>query len=105
MWRGEMGEREAEEGRELFILVGRGRRRGRLRLITAPHSTKAVGEKVGKWKHTGRSGFTAGRTFDRSCEATQSQQTPEKNHICWCWNKVIKGEAWCQMCVVIFHNL
>ena len=37
-------------------------------------------------------------------QATWSQQTPEGNHICWCWGKVIKGEAWCQMCVVIFHN-
>ena len=37
-------------------------------------------------------------------EATWSQQTPEGGHICWCWNKVIKGEGWCQMCVVIFHN-
>ena len=37
-------------------------------------------------------------------EATWSQQTPENGHICWCWNKVVKGEAWCQMCVVIFHN-
>ena len=37
-------------------------------------------------------------------EATWSQQTPEDSHICWCWGKVVKGEAWCQMCVVIFHN-
>ena len=34
-------------------------------------------------------------------EATWAQQTPENSHICWCWNKVIKGEGWCQMCVVI----
>ena len=37
-------------------------------------------------------------------EATWSQQTLENSHIHWCWNKVITGEAWCQMCVVIFHN-
>ena len=37
-------------------------------------------------------------------EATWSQQTPENGHIHWCWNKVLKDEAWCQMCVVIFHN-
>ena len=37
-------------------------------------------------------------------EATWSQQTPENGHIHWCWGKVINGEAWCQMCVVIFHN-
>ena len=37
-------------------------------------------------------------------EATWSQWTPESGHIRWCWNKVVKGEAWCQMCVVIFHN-
>ena len=32
------------------------------------------------------------------------QRTPEKNHIRWCWNKDIKWEAWCQMCVVVYHN-
>ena len=37
-------------------------------------------------------------------EATWSQQTPESGHIGWCWNKVFKGEAWCQMYVVIFHD-
>ena len=37
-------------------------------------------------------------------EATWSQHTPEKGHIRWCWNKVINGEDWCQMCVAIFHN-
>ena len=28
--------------------------------------------------------------------------TQENNCIRWCWNKVVKGEAWCQTCVVIF---
>ena len=37
-------------------------------------------------------------------EATWSQQTPEGSHICWCWGKVVEGEAWCQVWVVIFHN-
>ena len=37
-------------------------------------------------------------------EATWSQQTPENGHTRWCWNKVVKGEAWCQVRVVIFHN-
>ena len=32
------------------------------------------------------------------------QWTWENNRIRWCWNKVVKGEAWCQMCLVIFHN-
>ena len=32
------------------------------------------------------------------------QQTPENNHIRQCWNKVVKGEAWRQNCVVILHN-
>ena len=32
------------------------------------------------------------------------QWTQENNHIHWGWNKAIKGEAWCQMCVVILHN-
>ena len=34
----------------------------------------------------------------------RSQRTLENNHIHRCWNKDVKGEAWCQMCVVIFHN-
>ena len=37
-------------------------------------------------------------------EATWSKQTPENDHIHWCWNKVVKGKAWCQMCDVISHN-
>ena len=37
-------------------------------------------------------------------EATWSQQTLEGGHIRWCWGKFVEGEAWCQMCVVIFHN-
>ena len=37
-------------------------------------------------------------------EATWSQQTSEGGHIRWCWGKVTKGEVWCQMCVVTFHN-
>ena len=34
----------------------------------------------------------------------RSQWALENNHIHWCWNKDVKGEAWCQMCVVIYHN-
>ena len=46
--------------------------------------------------HTGRSGSPAGRTFGRGRAATQSQQTPENNHIGWCWNKVaVKSGARC----------
>ena len=52
----------------------------------------------------GRSGSTAGRTFGRGSATTQSLQIAENNHIPWCWKKVIKGEAWCQMGVAIFHN-
>ena len=52
----------------------------------------------------GRSGSTVGRTFGRGFEATWDQQTPENSYIHWYWNNVVKGEAWCQMCVVIFHN-
>ena len=43
-------------------------------------------------------------------EAVQSphgprlQRTPESNHLRWCWNKVVGGEAWCQVCVVTYHN-
>ena len=32
------------------------------------------------------------------------QWIKENNHIHWCWNNIVKGEAWCQVCIVIFHN-
>ena len=53
MQRGELGEREGTEGRELFLLVERGQGRGldRIREKQPPHThTKAAGEKVEKWK-------------------------------------------------------
>ena len=34
----------------------------------------------------------------------RSQWTLENNHILWCYKKVIKSEAWCQMWLVIFYN-
>ena len=37
-------------------------------------------------------------------EATWSQQTPEGSHTLWCWGKVVEDEAWCEMCVAIFHG-
>ena len=37
-------------------------------------------------------------------EATWSRQTLEGSHIRWCWGKGVEGEAWCQMCVAIFHG-
>ena len=57
--------------------------------------------------HTGRGGSSAGGTPGRGCVChpkARPQWTQENNYIHWCWNKVVKGEAWCQMCVVIFHN-
>ena len=51
--------------------------------------------------------FPAGRTFDRRCAAAPQAKVPVdpgENHIHWCWNKDIKGEAWRQMRVVIFHK-
>ena len=54
--------------------------------------------------HTGKSGSTAGRHVVETVEATWSQQSLEGGHVHWCWGKVAKGEAWCQMCVVIVHN-
>ena len=32
------------------------------------------------------------------------QQIPENHHICWCSNKVTKGETLYPMCVEIFYN-
>ena len=37
-------------------------------------------------------------------EATRSRQTPQNGHIRWCWNRVVEGDAWCQVCVVISHH-
>ena len=57
--------------------------------------------------HTGRGGSPAKRTLDKVCVGppkARPQWTQENNHIRWCWNKVVKGEGWCQMCVVIFYN-
>ena len=34
----------------------------------------------------------------------RSQWTLENNHIHWCWDEDVKGEAWHQMCVVIYHD-
>ena len=51
--------------------------------------------------HTGRSGSAPGTTVGTDCVTTQSQQTPENDHIRWCWNKVIKGEAGAR-CVLRF---
>ena len=48
--RGELGEREATEGRELFLLVERGRRRGEYGKSSAHTHPKAAGQKVEKWK-------------------------------------------------------
>ena len=48
--------------------------------------------------------FHCWKDFVRGCEVTWYQQTQENNRICWYWNKVVRGEAWYQMCVVIFHN-
>ena len=51
MWRGELREREATEGRELFLFVERGWRWGRGENTgKAQPPAKAAGEKVEKWK-------------------------------------------------------
>ena len=163
VWRGELGEREAVEGRELFLLMERRQRWGGEYRKSTPHP-KAAGEKVLKWKQLqglnkkGRKEkgeglnsikilLTGGhrvwnstarylvvlwwegwiprrRVKSRDLRATWGEAVPllrghfvgavrppqrpqwtlENNHICWCWNKVVKGEAWCQTCIVIFHN-
>ena len=58
----------------------------------------------GSWATQGKAVPLLEGHLVETVEATWSQQTPENGYIRWCWNKVIKGEARCQMCVVIFHN-
>ena len=58
----------------------------------------------GSWATQGKAVPLLEGHLVETVEVTWSQQTPENCHICWYWNKVVKGEAWCQMCVVIFHN-
>ena len=46
--------------------------------------------------HMGRDGSHFGRTFGRDCTASPQAKVlvdPENNHIHWCWNKDVKGEA------------
>ena len=51
--RGELGEREAVEGRELYLLAERGQRWGKSTGKSAPHpKKKAAGEKVEKWNQS-----------------------------------------------------
>ena len=51
MQRSELREREATEGRELFLLVERRQRQGESTgKATLPPQNKAAGEKVEKWK-------------------------------------------------------
>ena len=52
MRRGELEEKEAAEGRELFLLVERRQRQGESTgKATLPPQNKAAGEKVENWKH------------------------------------------------------
>ena len=48
--RGELGDREATEGREVLFLAERGQRRGRGEIWEKHPSPKAAGEKVENWK-------------------------------------------------------
>ena len=63
-WRGEVGEREAAEGREPLFLVERGWRCGR-RIQGKHPSPKAVGEKVENWKKPQRLKKKGGRRKER----------------------------------------
>ena len=87
-------------------------------------STKAATLQLDTWRCSGGKGESPGTEWGpggsqvtrgkavplleghlvETVEATWSQQTPEGGHIRWCWGKVTKGEVWCQMCVVTFHN-
>ena len=87
-------------------------------------STRAATPQLHTWRCSGRKGESPGTEWGlgssratqgkvvplleghlvETVQATWSQQIPENSHIHWCWNKVVKCEAWCQMCVVIFHN-
>ena len=54
MWRGELGKTEASEGRELFLFVERGWRKGKI--TGKALSPKAAGEKEKKGKYPQRTG-------------------------------------------------
>ena len=58
----------------------------------------------GSWATQGKAVPLLEGHLVETVEATWSQQTPEGGHIRWCWGKAVKGEAWFQICVVIFHN-
>ena len=103
--------REKGEGLNSIKTVNKGSAKAATPQLDTWWCSDGKGESPGTERGPGGSQATWGKAVPlleghlvETVEATWSQQTPENGHIRWCWNKVVKGEAWCQMCVVIFHN-
>ena len=103
--------REKGEGLNSIKTVNKGSPKAATPQLDTWRCSGGKGESPGTEWGPGGSRATQGKVVPlleghlvETVEATWSQQTPEGGHIRWCWNKVIKGEAWCQMCVVIFHS-
>ena len=105
----EKGERRKEKGEGLNSInaVNKGNTKAATLQLDTWQSSGGKGESPGTEWGPGGSQVTGGKAVPlleghlvETVEDTWSQQT----HIHWSWNKVIKGETWCQMYVVIFHN-
>ena len=103
--------REKGEGLNSIKTVNKGSTKSATLQLHTCWCSGEKGESPGTEWGSGGSWATRGKAVPllkghlvETVEATWSQQTPENGYIRWCWNKVVKGEAWCQMCVVIFHN-
>ena len=103
--------KEKGEGLNSIKTVNKGNAKAATPQLSTWRCSGEKGESPGTEWGLGGSRATRGKAVPpleghlvETVEATWSQQTPENGHIRWCWNKVVKGEAWCQMCVVIFRN-
>ena len=108
-----MGERGKEKGEGLNSIktVNKGSAKAETPQLHTWRCSSGKDESPGAEWDPGGSQATRGKAVPlleghlvETVEATWSQQTAENDHIRWCWGKVVKGEAWCQVCVVIFHN-
>ena len=105
------GRKEKGEGLNSIKTVNKGSAKAATLQLDTWRCSGGKGESPGTEWDLGGSRATQGKAASpleghlvETVEATWSQQTPEGGHICWCWGNVVKGEAWCQICVVIFHN-
>ena len=107
------GERRKEKGEGLNSIktVNKGSAKSAAPQLNTWWCSGGKGESPGREWGPGGSQATRGKAVPlpeghlvETVEATRSRQTPENGHIRWCWKKVIKGEAWRHMCIVISHN-